>query len=462
MCAVTAFNGIAICCYLHADFLEDVKAVFVFVFLFANFYERQMSAFGAAEVSDSLFSTGVEGPGEGVSMAEEDQQQQAVESGSNTKARVPRAKRARSSGAKKADTVEKFYLDFNLVYNEDFQAQAEASFPTGWAQLQPGAPLRRGKWSEAESKYVDELVKQFHHGLISRLPEGTSLRAYLATALRCDPMRITKKYQAEEAIGKRIYRNSGRAQSDTEMKQAEATREKLAMKFVESLNDKANRKRNERRSSGGGQRAKASRKNNASGDSSKNGDEYGSFLGNDSFTDNLPIQSSFMGGYPSPSHSVNSFDQGKGSPAAEADSKKGTGNSYLDQMGGYPSFNDEQPNFEVEASAIEAFKTNAEADTAGNDAGASETNVDEGRKGKSKKSKTDKPPTLISEDSEKTNGKQKNASNGGSEKKKVKLSKQANKKSKSRKSKRNRLSSVDSTNSEVRAAEMLRSLSSDV
>eukprot|EP01138_Halocafeteria_seosinensis_P009582 gb/GECG01009792.1/.p1 GENE.gb/GECG01009792.1/~~gb/GECG01009792.1/.p1 ORF type:complete len:434 (+),score=84.41 gb/GECG01009792.1/:1-1302(+) len=431
-----------------------------------------MSAFGVSEVSDSLFSGDSGVPA--LNDESNDQQEEAFQPASNNKSRNSRSKRPRHSTTpkKNTDPIEKFHLDFNLVYNEEFQRQAESKFPHGWAQLQPGAPLRRGKWSEAESKYVDELVNQFHQGIITNLPEGTSLRAYLATALRCDPMRITKKYQAEEAIGKRIYRTSGRPQAESEMKQAESNREHLAMKFIESLNEKANRKR-DRRSGSSTPRSKQSRKNPVwSSDHSKGDTDYTSLLKDDDFTGSLPVQGNYFGDYPMSPNSVSSADQTKN----EADPNKGAlGASYLEQIGD-TGFSVEQAKFEVDESAIDPIKSSAadatptlNSSTSPEAGGTTENTSEEGhrRKSKSKKShgqSDEKKPSLHKEESEtNTNGNEKSTGNGSSapEKKKVKLGKGAGKKSKSRKSKRNRLSSVDSTNSEVRAAEMLRSLSSN-
>ena len=37
------------------------------------------------------------------------------------------------------------------------------------------------------------------------LPEGATLRSYLADKLNCDPMRITKKYAGASCLGRRVY-----------------------------------------------------------------------------------------------------------------------------------------------------------------------------------------------------------------------------------------------------------------
>ena len=37
------------------------------------------------------------------------------------------------------------------------------------------------------------------------MPDGATLRSYLAEKLNCDPMRITKKFTGDLAIGKRVF-----------------------------------------------------------------------------------------------------------------------------------------------------------------------------------------------------------------------------------------------------------------
>lgn len=64
--------------------------------------------------------------------------------------------------------------------------------------------LRRGKWMPEEEEYVTRVVTDFNSGFL-RAPPGTTLRTYLSEKLNCDPMRITKKFTGELAIGKRVF-----------------------------------------------------------------------------------------------------------------------------------------------------------------------------------------------------------------------------------------------------------------
>ncbi len=52
-----------------------------------------------------------------------------------------------------------------------------------------------------EENYAKRLINEFMRGSLDDCPEETTLRAYLASKLRCAPMRISKKY-AGQGIGK--------------------------------------------------------------------------------------------------------------------------------------------------------------------------------------------------------------------------------------------------------------------
>lgn len=63
--------------------------------------------------------------------------------------------------------------------------------------------LRKGKWTVEEEEYTTRIIHHFSTGTLT-LPEGTTLRSYLAEKLCCDPMRITKKFAGANYLGKRI------------------------------------------------------------------------------------------------------------------------------------------------------------------------------------------------------------------------------------------------------------------
>ncbi|CAM9346540.1 unnamed protein product [Chrysoparadoxa australica] len=68
-----------------------------------------------------------------------------------------------------------------------------------------GGGRRRGKWTAEEEAYCSQIIHDFREGLLD-VPAGTTLRLYLSESLSCDPMRISKKYSHECAIGKRVFR----------------------------------------------------------------------------------------------------------------------------------------------------------------------------------------------------------------------------------------------------------------
>lgn len=74
--------------------------------------------------------------------------------------------------------------------------------------------LRRGKWTAEEEAYVARVIQDFNSGHLDA-PAGTTLRTYLSEKLKCDPMRITKKFTGEACIGKRVFHPAVRSPSNT-------------------------------------------------------------------------------------------------------------------------------------------------------------------------------------------------------------------------------------------------------
>ena len=63
--------------------------------------------------------------------------------------------------------------------------------------------FRKGRWTPTEEAYTLRLMAEFKNGrLPPPIPEGTTLRQFLAQALNCDPMRISKKFAGAAQIGK--------------------------------------------------------------------------------------------------------------------------------------------------------------------------------------------------------------------------------------------------------------------
>lgn len=62
-----------------------------------------------------------------------------------------------------------------------------------------------------EEEYTSRIIHYFSMGLLT-LPEGATLRSYLADKLNCDPMRVTKKYAGASCLGRRVYHFRDRPQ----------------------------------------------------------------------------------------------------------------------------------------------------------------------------------------------------------------------------------------------------------
>ncbi|OQS04400.1 hypothetical protein THRCLA_03357 [Thraustotheca clavata] len=66
-------------------------------------------------------------------------------------------------------------------------------------------PLRRGAWSQEENQYAQKLIELFTQGHMP-IMEGTPLRSFLAMALHCHTMRISKKFVRDSSVGKITFR----------------------------------------------------------------------------------------------------------------------------------------------------------------------------------------------------------------------------------------------------------------
>jgi len=84
--------------------------------------------------------------------------------------------------------------------------------------------LRMGHWTHEEEVYADKVKQLFKLGQIPNCSEEVTLRALLSKLLNCTPMRVSKKYAKEKALGKCVYRHVGGANMDAfeaELKQCE-------------------------------------------------------------------------------------------------------------------------------------------------------------------------------------------------------------------------------------------------
>lgn len=104
--------------------------------------------------------------------------------------------------------------------------------------------LRKGKWTPEEVKYTNRVIETFNAGTL-QLPDaaqGTTLRAYLADKLGCDPMRITKKYTGAECLGKRVYHpDACKGLSESVLNDVRKEIEELEANFREKLQQSQDR-----------------------------------------------------------------------------------------------------------------------------------------------------------------------------------------------------------------------------
>ncbi|KAK1941176.1 hypothetical protein P3T76_007042 [Phytophthora citrophthora] len=103
------------------------------------------------------------------------------------------------------------------------------------SKARPG--LRKGKWTEEESRYAAQLTNYFKEGLLP-LERGTMLRLYLSQKLNCEPMRITKKFTGGECIGKQVFRPcSPTPESRVRIMQAQLELVALEAAFIKRLKE---------------------------------------------------------------------------------------------------------------------------------------------------------------------------------------------------------------------------------
>lgn len=86
--------------------------------------------------------------------------------------------------------------------------------PNHAAAEEPSRVLRRGKWLDEEIQLVEAVVRMFTAGLIPQAG-GKTLRMYLAGLLKCEPMRITKRFSGLDSVGKKPYVASGTSSTGT-------------------------------------------------------------------------------------------------------------------------------------------------------------------------------------------------------------------------------------------------------
>jgi len=58
--------------------------------------------------------------------------------------------------------------------------------------------FRSGKWTPEEEAYSNSLIRAFTNGSLPDAKQGVSLRHYLSVKLRCNPKRVSKKFEGKQ------------------------------------------------------------------------------------------------------------------------------------------------------------------------------------------------------------------------------------------------------------------------
>ena len=105
-----------------------------------------------------------------------------------------------------------------------------ATFSEDFSEQGDQAGLRKGKWTIEEEEYTRRLVQHFNNGLLM-IPNDTTLRAFLSNRLKCDRMRITKKFRGI-CFGRK-YKSCDPTQSNmVSMQQAAEELKNLEARFL--------------------------------------------------------------------------------------------------------------------------------------------------------------------------------------------------------------------------------------
>jgi hypothetical protein len=115
--------------------------------------------------------------------------------------------------------------------NRDKSSSHLGDLPPRQGSKRDDSKVRKGKWTAEEEEYTSRIIHYFNSGLLT-LPDGATLRSYLAEKLNCDPMRITKKYAGASCLGRRIQHFRDRTQpSMAEVQLAKAELDLLEQRF---------------------------------------------------------------------------------------------------------------------------------------------------------------------------------------------------------------------------------------
>jgi len=100
---------------------------------------------------------------------------------------------------------------------------------------------RRGKWLKEEEALASEIIADFRRGLLP-LDEGVTLRFFLCNLLKCEPMRISKKFSGSGQVGKQLFK-AVRGKEQLKLQSLRKLKQ-LELAFLHKLEMQAREKRN--------------------------------------------------------------------------------------------------------------------------------------------------------------------------------------------------------------------------
>lgn len=167
-------------------------------------------------------------PGKSERMTNENQ---ATEEQSNRDANIDLPPNRTSSSNSQTHNENKEALKCGDSTSGSNAADPETVPVSSESQSSDRSAIRKGKWTVEEEEYTSRIIHYFNTGLLN-LPDGATLRSYLADKLNCDPMRITKKYAGAACLGRRAQHFRDRTHpSVAEIQLARAELDHLEKRF---------------------------------------------------------------------------------------------------------------------------------------------------------------------------------------------------------------------------------------
>ena len=129
---------------------------------------------------------------------------------------------------------------------QEWMVSSNPNPTTGEAEATPEEELFYGRWTKEEEAYALELIRSFGEGTLENVPDGATLRNFLAEKLTCQAKRISKKYEGSDYNGRQRFT---RTNADADANELDAKRRHIAelRKSFEEARKKSQEKKRKRR-----------------------------------------------------------------------------------------------------------------------------------------------------------------------------------------------------------------------